>query len=490
MIEMPRIELLRIHRRKRKRLSSVLGLTLDGSRLEGLVLQRSGSGFQSRHPFSVSLSLDPLTDAPELVGREIRNHLDAAGVRERNCIVGLPLKWVLATHVELPDLPEADLASFLQIEAERGFLCDMETLEVVSSRCRPPGARPQALLAGIPKAHATALDGALRAAKLKPVSLSLGITALQPAAGNAEGVLALAIGETHVGLQVTCAGGVAALRALEGALEPEGAQRVLHADVVAREARITLGQLPAELRQAVRRVRIFGPQHLARQLADEMELRFESMGLEVEVVAAYGPADFGGLVATEATVSAAFSLAARLLAEQPTVFEFQPPRVRAWQQMANRYASRRLRTALTAAGAVGLLAGGIFFYQQWQLWGLETQWGKLAPRYKELQDLKGMIAQYRPWDDERVTGLTILRTVSQAFPKDNSVTAKTVEMGELRTVSCTGVAKDLPALLQTKERLQRLRDVRDVTISSTRGQAPVINFTFTFTWNQGGLRAD
>ena len=45
--------------------------------------------------FSVSLSLDPLTADPELVGREIRNHLDAAGVRERHCIVAVPLKWAL-----------------------------------------------------------------------------------------------------------------------------------------------------------------------------------------------------------------------------------------------------------------------------------------------------------------------------------------------------------------------------------------------------------
>src|SRR5271157_3216429 len=109
------------HLRKRKRLSSVLGLTLDGGRLEGLVLQRAMGALVVRHPFSVSLSLDPQTNAPELVGREIRNHLDAAGVRERHCIVGVPLKWVLATHVELPDLPEADVDSFLQIEAERGF---------------------------------------------------------------------------------------------------------------------------------------------------------------------------------------------------------------------------------------------------------------------------------------------------------------------------------------------------------------------------------
>jgi hypothetical protein len=49
------------------------------------------------------------------------------------------------------------------------------------------------------------------------------------------------------------------LRALDGALEIEGSQRVLHADLVAREARITLGQLPSDEIEAVRRIRVFGP---------------------------------------------------------------------------------------------------------------------------------------------------------------------------------------------------------------------------------------
>ena len=80
---------------RRKKLSSLLGLTLDGSRLDGVVLKRTGDALQLAQHFSVTLTLDPLTAAPELVGQEIRNLLDGAGVRERNCIFGVPLKWVM-----------------------------------------------------------------------------------------------------------------------------------------------------------------------------------------------------------------------------------------------------------------------------------------------------------------------------------------------------------------------------------------------------------
>ena len=113
--------ILKINFRKRKKLTSVLGLALDGSRLDGVVLRRTNGSLQVQQSFSAALTLDPLTAAPELVGREIRNQLDAAGVRERHCVLGVPLKWVLTAHTELPPLPEADAASLLQTGSRARF---------------------------------------------------------------------------------------------------------------------------------------------------------------------------------------------------------------------------------------------------------------------------------------------------------------------------------------------------------------------------------
>src|SRR5450432_4258550 len=320
--------ILKIKFRKRKRLVSVLGLALDGSRLNGVTLRRVNGSLLLQQKFSITLTLDPLTAAPELVGREIRNQLDAAGVRERNCVFGVPLKWVLTAHTALPPLPEADAANLLQMEAERGFPADVTTLQLASSRCPLAAEKKYVLLAGIPKAHVATLERVLVAAKLKPVSFALGLAALQPpAAESSLGVLALAVGESTVALQINCGGGVAALRALEGAIENPTGQPMLQPNLVARETRITLGQLPVELRDQVKRIRIFGPREIAQQLADEMELRFEPMGLSVEVVAAYKPDEFGVQLPPDTSLSAAFSLAARLLVEQPPVFEFLPPKL-------------------------------------------------------------------------------------------------------------------------------------------------------------------
>jgi hypothetical protein len=476
---------------KRQRLSRLLGLALDGNRLDGIVLKLAEGTLQVQQSFSVSLSLDPLTNDPELVGREIRNHLDAAGIHERHCVVGLPLKWVLTTHVEVPQLPEADVASFLQIEAERGFPCDVTTLQVCTSTCRTSAGKQYAVFAGIPQNHLALLEQTLRVAKLKPVSFSLGMAALQPSTvETSQGVLALVIGESHVGLQIVCGGGVAALRALEGALELEGSRRVLQADLVAREARITLGQLPAELRDTVRHIRVFGPRDLGQQLADEMELRLDSMGLKVELAGRYNADTFGLRFPQDAAVTPAFSLAGQRLAGRGVVFEFLPPKVTAWQQMTTRYASGKLRTALSAAGAVAVLVGGFFSWQQIQLWRLNSQWSKMADTVKQLEAVQGNIRTYRPWFDPSVRALTILRSLTEAFPETGDVTAKTIEIRDLKTITCTGTARSYPALLQTIQRLRTTRHIEAVNQGPTRGQAPALQFTFNVVWGEGGNRAN
>ncbi len=477
---------LKINFGKRKRLTSVLGLALDGSRLEGVVLRRTNGALQLHQSFSVTLSLDPLTAAPELVGREIRNHLDAAGVRERHCVLGVPLKWVLTAHTEMPPLPEADAASLLQLEAERGFPCDVTTLLLANSRCPLAAGKQHVTLAGIPNAQLAALEQVLAAAKLKPASFALGLAALQPPAGeNSNGVLALAIGESQVSLQITCGGGVAALRGLEGAIEDEAGRRRLDADLVAREARITLGQLPVELRDTVKRIRIFGPRELAQRLADEMELRFEPMGLDIEIAAAYSPDEFGVQLPPESSVSAAFSLAARRLTGQTPVFEFLPPKPTLIDQFAAKYSSGRLRTIGAMAAGIVAMVGGLFLFQEFELILLRSRWSAMSAKVGELQTVQNQIQQYHPWYDDTFRDLAILRQLTLAFPEDGAVTAKTIEIQNDNTVSCSGNARDSAALLATLAKLRAADGVGNLKVDMIHGKSPM-QFTFDFQYGNGG----
>jgi hypothetical protein len=471
---------------RRKNLTSLLGLALDGPRLSGVVLRRNNGSLQQLQSFAVTLSLDPLTAAPELVGREIRNHLDAAGVRERYCVVGVPLKWVLTAQTELPPLPEADAASLLQMETERGFPCDVATLCLTQSTCKLAEGKQLVTMAGIPNSQVAILEQVLAAAKLRPVSFALGLQALQlPASEKSDGVLALFVGDSQVSLQITSGGGVAALRGLEAAIESTGGHPILHPGLVSREARITLGQLPTEVHQSIKRIRIFGPRELAQQLADEMELRFEPAGMAVEVISAYAPGEFGVELPPAVSLSAAFSLAARWLTGQSPVFEFLPPKPTLFQQLSAKYTSGRLQTVGVAAAAVVVIVGGLFLIQEVQLISLRSQWNGMKAKVNDLTAVQQLIQKYQPWFDTSCRDLSIMRELSLAFPENGDVTAKTIDVRDGNVVSCNGTAANNTVLLSTLGQLREAEEVSQLKVQEIRGKTPE-QFTFEFHWGNGG----
>ena len=357
-----------------------------------------------------------------------------------------------------PQLPEADVASFLQIEAERSFPCDVATLVTATSLCQAAsGQRHAAIHWACPRNQIATLEAVLRAAQLKPESFSLGITALQPA--DRDGALALTIGESHVGLQVTCGGGVVALRALEGAMETEGGRRTLRGDLVAREARITLGQLPEELRATVRQVRVFGPRDLAQQLADEMQRR-----LAVD--------ESAGESWSRPTRRKNLAFSCRPKRRCPPRSAWRRPD---WSVAAPHFelsAARKFRRGSSSPpamprascakpgrwpAAVLLLVVAAFGFQQIQLWRLQSRWAGMQVRVGELETMQQQIRQYRPWFDESLRSLSILRQLTTAFPEDGVVTAKTVEIRDANLVTCTGTARDNASLLRTLEQVARRR---------------------------------
>src|SRR5207253_4048971 len=217
---------------------------------------------------------------------------------------------------------------------------------------------------------------------------------------------------------------------------------------------------------------------------DEMELRLEPMRLKVEMVTRYSPDEFGLQLPASSVVSSALSLAAGYLAGRKAPFELLPPRVTAWQQMSARYSSGKLRVAAAAAGAIVLIAAGAFLYQQSQLMRLGTRWTAMAAKVRELEAVKQQIHQYRPWFDESLHGLTILRQLTAAFPEDGIVTAKTVEIRDLNTVTCTGTTRDHQSLLKTLDRLRTNNVVSEVRLVQIRGSKAPLQFTFDFHWSE------
>ena len=167
---------------------------------------------------------------------------------------------------------------------------------------------------------------------------------------------------------------MAALRSLEGAVESEGGpERKLPADAVAREIRVTLGQIPAEIREILQMVKVFGQGEISQQLTEQLRARLEPSGFKVRQLTQCTAEDLGVKPPSDAVVSPAFCLAARVLARRSPELEFLPPKVSPWQQFATRYSSGKLAWAGGAAAGVALLVGGVFFYQYWRLSQLQTR---------------------------------------------------------------------------------------------------------------------
>lgn len=470
---------------KRQRPSTVLGLSFDGVRVEGAVVHRTNGSLELRKTFEAPLSLGPLTSEPEQVGRELQQKLQQAGLRERRCVVALPLSSALTTVVEIPDLPPADVASFLDVEAERAFPYGPEAL-IVSTAPFSSGTKRHATLVAYQRNELLALERALRAAQLKPLSFSLGIAALQEARKeSSNGVLALLVRENSVDLQISANGGLVALRALKDTFEADAAAPTLPLEVVAREIRITLGQLPELFRNSVRRVRIFGIGMAARQFVDQLTPRAKALGMTVEVVERYAENEFARKLPQHVEVSPAFSLAARYVANEPALFEFLPPRVSRWQQATTRLSARKLGWIGGAAAATAVLIGGAFLFQQWQLSRLGTRWTRLAPEVKDLEQIQQQIRKYRPWYDESFASLSILRKLTEAFPAEGVVTAKTLEIRGLSSVTCSGTATDNQALLKVLDQLRGAEQVSNLKVDQVRGKTPM-QFTFNFQWGAGG----
>ena len=110
----------------------------------------------------------------------------------------------------------------------------------------------------------------------------------------------------------------------------------------------------------------------------------------------------------------------------------------------------------------------------------------MATRVRELSGVQDQIVQFRPWFDDTFRAMGIMRQLASAFPEDGVVTAKTLEIRDLNTVTCTGTTRDNKALIDTLGRLRTNNSVSEVRVTSIRGSKAPLQFSFDFRWTQGG----
>jgi len=473
-----------IERLKPRASSPVLGLFFDGATVEAVLVRPANGQAEASTPVVFDLPADLLSSDPVAVGRALREAMDKAGVAARRCAVALPASWVFASSVPLPDLAPEDAEGFVELEVERSFPQGSDQLAIARHEWRDASGLPQLTLVAVPVEHLERLEQVLRAARLTPVSIAPALTEipdLAPAESPAR--IDFLASPTSVALAVGTGDGLVLHRSLDDVVTVGGGRPSVAPDRLQRELRVTLGQLPDATRQSLARARIFGGGPLADSLQQALAAMAPRLAMSVvRVERVPEKRDATPRVTPGIPATAALAIAARHLGGRPASFEFLAPRVSPLQQLAARFSSGRAAHYGLAAAAVIALTAGAFLVQQVRLMSLRSRWNAIAKTAAHVEDLQANLRKYRPWFDDSVPSLLVLRTLTMAFPEDGALTAKTVELREGATVVCSGTAKDSFTLNRTLEKLRTAPEVRDVTVDQMRGKSPV-QFSFNFKWD-------
>ena len=457
--------------KKRLQVRSVLAVTLESGRIAVDLLRREEGGSSVMRSFSLPVGAEAVLADAEKAGQLFAEQLAAAGIREKRCVVCVPAGWALTTSTDVPGVGAEDLRGYLELRAEREFPIPVADLRIAHCRYTLPDGNVRATLAAVPTKRAEAVERMLAAAGCRAVSLSLGLDECMPAPESPASLHFLANGN-HVDVVIAAGGGIAALRSLPGVVGEIGT--TFDAPGFSREVRITLGRLPETVRTQVREALFGGAPDSAENLCIEIRKHLHRMGIESRLER---PAYKAGVDHPAAGLAAA----QRHLRQEPVVFEFLPPQVNRWQEMATRFDSRGRRWMIGAAFAAVVLPVLIFFVRSRMESSLQAEWDGMKRNVADLESLQQSIRRFRPWFESAPMNLQAIESLTDAFPELGEVWAKNVQIGEDFKVTCSGYAQNNPALLAMLSRLRARPDVTAVQVQSVRGEKPV-QFSFTYKW--------
>jgi hypothetical protein len=105
----------------------------------------------------------------------------------------------------------------------------------------------------------------------------------------------------------------------------------------------------------------------------------------------------------------------------------------------------------------------------------------MQARVTQLDGVQARIREFAPWYDTNFRSLSILKRVTECFPENGSVTAKSFEVHGNAIVTISGTARDNASLLRVQELLRQSKEVQGLKIEQIRAKNPM-QFTLTFRW--------
>ncbi|MEA3188698.1 MAG: hypothetical protein QOD99_2528 [Chthoniobacter sp.] len=454
--------------KKRWQTRAVLAVTIDSDKVIAAVVRRESLGNPPAQSVSIPIGDDAVLAQPEKAGQELLAQLEAAGIKERKCVVCIPPAWVMSAATDLPEVSSEDLRGYLEIRAEKEFPIPTADLRLAHCAYVLPDEKTRATLVAIPVRRMEAVEKMLETAGCTAVSISLGLDRCVMKGTSPAAMHFLANG-SHVDVVIAAGGGIATLRTLDASpISPEGA---FDAAGFCREVRITLGRLPEPIRKQVHDAHFGGMKVSAEALCVKTRDYLRGMGIEPATI---DRAPHSAGVALDA--------AENYLQQQPSIFEFVVPTKNRFETLFTRFDSDRRRWIVGAVVTFIVLPILAFMVQSHRESSLTKEWEGMRNRVGDLEVLQQKIRTFRPWFDPAPENLQALEALMSAFPEQGDVWAKSIQIGEESKVTCSGFARNQTVMLAMFDRLRARKDMSGLQVQQVRGENPV-QFSFVYKWS-------
>ena len=99
---------------------------------------------------------------------------------------------------------------------------------------------------------------------------------------------------------------------------------------------------------------------------------------------------------------------------------------------------------------------------------------------RRVSALQEKIRKYRPWHDDAIRSLSVLREITKAFPEEGSIWVKSVEIRGMASLQMSGEAKSEKAWLAMLAKLRENKTIGDLKVSQVKKGDGVLQFTISF----------
>jgi hypothetical protein len=452
---------------KRLKQRSALAVTISSQNVGVTFLRQENGASRVVKSFTLPIGAEMIASDPAGAGAALAEQLAAQGIKERRCVICVPAGWALTAASDVPELNAEDLRGYLELKAEREFTVPLTELRLAHSLYTLPDGTRRATVAALPAKRLDVVEKMLDAAGCRAVSISLGLDRCVPPGKQAAApALHFLANGNHVDVVVSAGSGIAAVRTLPGAATAEA----FDSANFFREMRITLGRLPEPLRAQVREARFGGAQLGAERLSQIVREPLQRIGIHETSVQPASNVEGAALDAAE-----------RHLSEQPVLFEFVAPTTKRWDAWLQRFDSKRRRLLVGAAVGLIVLPAVAFFIRSRIENHLSREWNQMRGSVADLEAVQQKIRQFRPWFEPAPQTLQLLEGLMSAFPDQGDVWAKSVQTAEAGKVTCTGFARNQPAMMAFLDKLRARPDVAGLQVQQVRGENPV-QFTVVYKW--------